>query len=148
MTKIEMSCAQEGESTMTTQTVLLKPQFKDDRIVIRLRDVIKKYSVPLFILLAFGWSWGRWLSMPKTLDTYQAELHGAESILSVSTIPIYVRIGFALVKWRIIPVKVNGASWQDGFVSAHRIWVGSSLRWSLPVRTFLRVGIRNQKLIS
>lgn len=64
--------------------------------MIQLREVIKKYSIPLFFLLTFGWSWGCWLSMPNILDTYWNVLQGAESILFVSTIPIHIRIGFAL----------------------------------------------------
>jgi hypothetical protein len=56
--------------------------------MIRLCEVIKKFSVPVFFLLAFGWSWGSWLSLPKILDTYQDVLQGAESILFVKTIPI------------------------------------------------------------
>jgi len=64
--------------------------------MIQLRGMIKKFSVPLFFLLTVGWSWGCWLSLPKIVDTYQDVLQGAESILFVSTIPIYIRIWFLI----------------------------------------------------
>ena len=62
----------------------------------QLRGLINRFSVPLFFLLAYGWSWGCWLFVPRILEVYEEELLGAPTILTVSAIPIYIRIGYAI----------------------------------------------------
>jgi membrane protease YdiL (CAAX protease family) len=64
--------------------------------MIRLRGIVNKLSVPLFFLLTYGWSWGCWILITKTLEVYEDILQGVPSILIVSAIPLYIRIGFAI----------------------------------------------------
>jgi membrane protease YdiL (CAAX protease family) len=64
--------------------------------MIRLRGLIHRFSVPLFFLLTYAWSWGCWLFITRILEVYHDILQGVPSILIVGTIPIYIRIGYAI----------------------------------------------------
>jgi len=58
----------------------------------RLRVTVDRFSVPMFFILAYGFSWAGWLYANRVLDVYRDVLEGAESILLVSEIPLAVRI--------------------------------------------------------
>lgn len=81
---------------MKTQTVTYK-WFTESKLKMnRLREVINRFSVQIFFLLTYGWSWGSWLFTAKILDGYQDVLQGVPTILTVSAIPLSIRIGFAI----------------------------------------------------
>jgi len=110
--------------------------------MIRLRGVINNFSVPLFFLLTFGWSWGCWLSRSRILDTYQDVLQGAESILFVGAIPIFIRIGFAVatltatfgpaISAIILTAAIDGKS-------GLREFFGRVVNWRVGLRYYLAV---------
>ena len=59
----------------------------------RLRLAVKRFSVPLFFILAYAISWMCWLFTNKVFMVYEDVLQDAESILLVSEIPLVFRIG-------------------------------------------------------
>lgn len=59
----------------------------------RIRPVVKRFSVPLFFILAYAFSWTCWFFTDMVLANYVDVLEGAESILLVSEIPLAYRIG-------------------------------------------------------
>lgn len=64
--------------------------------MIRSRFMLKKFSIPLFFLLTYAWSWGCWYIVSKVLEVYYADLQGVQTILTVSSIPIIVRIAYVI----------------------------------------------------
>jgi len=108
--------------------------------MIRLREVINRLSVPLFFLLAYGWSWGCWLVVARILDVYEDVLQGVPTILTVSAIPLAIRIGFATaaltgtfgpaISAVILTAAIGGKAGLREFFS--RI-----VRWRVAIRYYL-----------
>ena len=108
--------------------------------MIRLRGGINRFSVPLFFLLAYAWSWGCWLSTSRILEAYKDELQGAPTILTVSTIPIIIRIGYAIaaltatfspaISAIILTAAIGGKA-------ALREYFGRLVKWRVGIRYYL-----------
>jgi membrane protease YdiL (CAAX protease family) len=106
----------------------------------RLRGIINRFAVPLFFLLAYGWSWGCWLFVARILEVYQAVLQGAPTILTVSAIPLPIRIGFAIaaltatfgpaISSIILTVAIGG---KTGL----REFFGRIVKWRVGIRYYL-----------
>ena len=108
--------------------------------MIRCRGVLNRFSVPLFFLLAYAWSWGCWFFIPKVLDVYRNVLQGDTPIITISSIPIYVRIGFVVaalsdtfgpaISAIILTAAING---KTGL----REFFGRIVKWRVGLRYFL-----------
>jgi CAAX protease family protein len=108
--------------------------------MIRLRGGINRFSVPLFFLLAYAWSWGCWLSTSRILEAYKDELRGVPTILTVSTIPIIIRIGYAIaaltatfspaISAIILTAAIGGKA-------ALREYFGRLVKWRVGIRYYL-----------
>jgi membrane protease YdiL (CAAX protease family) len=62
----------------------------------RFRKFVHRFSLPLFVLIAYTWSWSAWLLVAGITDTHSDALAGADSILTVAAIPLIVRVAFAI----------------------------------------------------
>jgi len=110
--------------------------------MIRLRGVINRFSVPIFFLIAYGWSWGCWFSISRIIDFYQDVLQGKESFLLEIAVPIHIRIGFAILALAgtfgpaisavILTVALSGKAGLREFFS--RI-----VKWRVDIRYYLAV---------
>lgn len=108
--------------------------------MLRLRGIINRFAVPLFILLAYGWSWGCWLFVARILEVYQDVLQGVPTILTVSAIPLPIRIGFAIasltatfgpaISGIILTVAIGG---KTGL----REFFGRIAKWRVGIRYYL-----------
>lgn len=108
--------------------------------MIRLREVMDRFSVPLFFLLAYACSWGSWSFIPRVLDAYRNELQGDTPIITISSIPIYVRIAFMVaalggtfgpaISAIILTAVIDG---KTGL----REFFGRIVKWRVGLRYFL-----------
>lgn len=60
----------------------------------KLRKEIQRFSVPLFFILAYAYSWTCWLLANRILEVYRDDLQGVDSILIASAVPLAIRVGF------------------------------------------------------
>lgn len=104
------------------------------------RRVISKYSLPLFFLLSFAWSWGCWMLISRVLDIYENELQGAPTILVVGEVPIFLRVGFVLAYL----TGTFGSAIAAIFISvvaegkaALRELLGRVVKWRVNIRYYL-----------
>ena len=116
---------------MTTQIVARKYSFHEG---------IKRFSVPLFFLLTYAWSWGCWLFVARILDIYKFVLQGVPTILTVSAIPIYIRIGFAIAALLGTfgpAISAIGLTAAIGGKVALREFLGRIVKWRVGIRYYL-----------
>jgi len=110
--------------------------------MVRFRKALSRFSVPLFFLLSYGWSWGCWLLVSRIPEIYENELYGASTILTVVEIPIFTRIGFVIafltdtfgpaISAIILTSAIGGkASLREFF--------GRVVKWRVNIRYYLAV---------
>lgn len=108
----------------------------------RLRVVINRFSVPIFFILAYAYSWTCWLFTNKVFVAYEDLLQGAESILLVSEIPLAFRIGILpailtstfgpAISAVILTFVVSGKS-------GLREFFGRIVKWRIGIQFYLAV---------
>lgn len=108
----------------------------------RLRPAVKRFSVPIFFILAYAISWTCWLFANQVLVVYEEVLQGAESILLVSEIPLAYRIGILpalllstfgpAISAIILTAMISGKA-------GLREFFGRVVKWRVGIRFYLAV---------
>ena len=112
----------------------------EEKMKLQIHKVIRRFSIPLFFLLTYGWSWGSWLFVTRIHEVYQEVLRGVPTILTVSAIPLTVRIGYAIaaltgtfgpaISAVILTAAIGG---KNGL----REFFGRIVKWRIGIRYYL-----------